>query len=139
MIFVLLLAVCSPANSESFAPDILKIVAPKVVQYTFDKSTLHIPIIVEGTTASGLFLIFTGNKGIGINGIATGAVEFVVMQRIESEEILFDRVMKNDKAFLSFINPDVAQVLCLFLRQSLAEKDLLGEWVSKALNHDAGL
>jgi hypothetical protein len=84
LIFVFLSAVSPVANSQPFAPDVLKITAPKVVQYTFDKSTLHIPIIVEGTTGSGLFLIFTGNKGIGVNGIENGHLGWHYVNQIDT-------------------------------------------------------
>jgi hypothetical protein len=55
-----------------------------------------------------------GSAGIGINGMAPGAVELVVVKRMEGKEISFGRVVKNEQAFLGFIKADVTHLFCLF-------------------------
>jgi len=71
--------------------------------------------------------------------MAARAVEFMVMERMECDEIFLYRVVKNEKTLLSFIEANIAQLSGFFFCQRLAKKNFPSDGICKTLNHAGAL
>ena len=60
------------ASADDFIPETLTLSAESMVPYTFDGSTLEIPVTVEGNGASAVFLVFTNDMGNSISKVRNG-------------------------------------------------------------------
>ena len=55
-----------------FAPTLLKLTAPTIIQYAFDGGSFNLPVTVSGTPASVTFLVFTKDRGASIGKVMNG-------------------------------------------------------------------
>lgn len=72
------------AHSENFSPTLVKLAAPKVVQYDFNGKEFTLPVQVSGTPASVFFLLFTKDKAATINEVQNGYLGWHYMNRIDT-------------------------------------------------------
>jgi hypothetical protein len=68
-----------------------------------------------------------GIPRIGIDGLPPGAVEFVIMEGMQRQEIFLGGMVEDEQAFLGFIDADVAQLPSFFLGQIVAAENLFRE------------
>jgi len=67
-----------------FAPPILELSAPAQQQYDFDGSLLELEVIVTGTPANVIFLVFTNGKGGTISDIRNGYMGWHYVNNIDT-------------------------------------------------------
>ena len=84
LVFALLVFAAASAFSVPFTPSVLKLSAPKYIQYNFDGKTLDIPLNVTGAQAAGYFLVFTKDKAASINKVTNGLLGWHYVNKIDT-------------------------------------------------------
>jgi len=84
VIALILLFVSSVAFGDVFNPTLLKFSAPKMIHYDFDGTALDINVVQTGTSATGLFLIYTKGKASSIVDITNGNLGWHYMNLIDT-------------------------------------------------------
>ena len=69
---------------SDFSPTVLTFTAPDILQYGFDGSTLEVPVMVEGTPASMIFLVYTKDMGQYINGVQNGYLGWHYVNKVDT-------------------------------------------------------
>jgi len=62
----------STVLAADFAPSVMKISVPDIIQYDFDGSELSIPATIEGAPANATLLVYTSGKGGSIGKVQNG-------------------------------------------------------------------
>jgi len=83
-LFVAFIMCASSAFCVEFAPSVMKISAPPIVQYNFDGTKLEIPITLKGTPASVVFCVFTNGQAENINEIQNGYLGWHFVNKIDT-------------------------------------------------------
>jgi hypothetical protein len=73
-----------PAYADPFAPNLLKLSAPPVVQYLFDGSVLSLPVAVSGNPANVTLLVFTLAHAATITRVTNGYWGWHYVNRIDT-------------------------------------------------------
>ena len=83
VITVLVLA-SSFVFAADFNPTLLKLTAPKSINYQFDGSELSIPVTVTGAPSSTIFLVYTKDKSNGIGAVQNGLLGWHYVNQIDT-------------------------------------------------------
>ncbi len=70
--------------AADFAPTLLKLSAPPIVQYNFSEQSLEIPVQVSGTPAGIIFCIFTRGKSNKIANIRNGHLGWHYVNKVDT-------------------------------------------------------
>jgi len=73
-----------PVYAADFAPTLLTVSAPDVVEHIFDGSTLEIPVEVAGQTAGLVFCVFTNGKASDIPYTNNGSLGWHHVNKVDT-------------------------------------------------------
>jgi len=84
--FVILVLVfaSSLAFAADFAPSVMSLSAPEVVEYQFDGSALDVPVKLSGTVGSGFFMVYTKDMGESIGEVRNGYLGWHYVNKIDT-------------------------------------------------------
>jgi len=74
----------SSAFAVNFAPTLLKLSAPEMIQYAFDGSDLDIEVAVSGKDANLLFMVYTKGQADAIGLVQNGFLGWHYMNKIDT-------------------------------------------------------
>lgn len=86
-IFAFIISTCisfSISYTQEFIPNTLQLDTDEVIPYSFDGSTLEIPVRVTGTPSSTIFCVFTNGKGADIGSVRNGYLGWHYVNNIDT-------------------------------------------------------